>query len=524
MTILESLNFNINTGLLTTSLLGLFIIYNFKKWYNMRKHFEKCNLKGPKPSPIIGNFFSIIQRGMPYNDKYLIDTYGKTLGYFEFASPVILTTDPKLLKLILIKDFNNFSNRNAIEAIQFDPLDRMLSFLKDDEWKNTRSILSAVFSSGKLKSMSKLMIECSYRLNDHLVKLEEKDEYFDARKLFGYLSLDMMCSCCFGFSVDSINDPNNEILKHVRNLSIDSLTKDPRLILLILFPKFTNFLRERKLFNYFCPKESTDYLKSLSAEIINRRKNKLEKRDDFIQIMVEHEEQIKNEDNLKQKTEQTWDSKTSVLKKTLSTEEIFSQAIMFLFAGYETSSIALNLISYNLATHPECQDLLCQEVDKILEKYGEISYDSVQEMNYMNMVIDETLRMYPPALRFDRVAKEDYEYEDIKIKKGQIISVPIWALHHDEEVYPDPDKFIPERFNDENKKSRDSSAYLPFGSGPRSCIGMRFAFLEIKFTLAAILSKFKFVKCDKTPEKIQIDSSGISRPIVPNILKLHNRF
>jgi cytochrome P450 family 3 subfamily A len=140
------------------------------------------------------------------------------------------------------------------------------------------------------------------------------------------------------------------------------------------------------------------------------------------------------------------------------------------------------------------------------------------------MVIDETLRMFPAALRLDRVAGEDFEYEGIKIEKGQVVAVPLWALHHDPEIYPDPDRFDPERFNEENKKKRDNNAYLPFGNGPRNCLGMRFAILEMKLTLANILSKFRFEKCDKTPEKIEIDSSGFARPKVPIILKVTNRF
>ena len=123
----------------------------------------------------------------------------------------------------------------------------------------------------------------------------------------------------------------------------------------------------------------------------------------------------------------------------------------------------------------------------------------------MEMVIDETLRMYPPAARLDRVASNDYEYEGIKIKKGQVIGVPIYAIHHDPTIYPNPEQFDPNRFSEENKKSRESVAYLPFGAGPRNCIGMRFAVIEIKLLLASILSKYRFITCDKTPVNFIFD-------------------
>ena len=116
----------------------------------------------------------------------------------------------------------------------------------------------------------------------------------------------------------------------------------------------------------------------------------------------------------------------------------------------------------------------------------------------MEQCIDETLRMYPPASRVDRVLNQEYTYNGIKMPVGQVWSVGLWSLHHDPEIYPDPFKFDPERFSQDGKKKRDNEAFIPFGTGPRNCIGLRFALLEIKLLLATILSKYKFVKCEQT--------------------------
>jgi cytochrome P450 len=120
-------------------------------------------------------------------------------------------------------------------------------------------------------------------------------------------------------------------------------------------------------------------------------------------------------------------------------------------------------------------------------------------MKYMDMVIDETLRLYPPAPFSERVASNDYEYEGRRFKKGQIVSLAIYAVHHDADNYEDPEEFRPERFSDENKKKRENETFMPFGTGPRNCIGMRFALVEIKLLLADILVKYRFEKCDQTP-------------------------
>ncbi|CAF0708583.1 unnamed protein product [Brachionus calyciflorus] len=119
------------------------------------------------------------------------------------------------------------------------------------------------------------------------------------------------------------------------------------------------------------------------------------------------------------------------------------------------------------------------------------------------------------------------QFKIIKIcenMKDLMIFVPLYALHHNPEIYPDPDRFDPERFNDENKQKRENNTYLPFGNGPRNCLGMRFALLEMKLALALTLSKFRFETCDKTPEKIEIDSSGFARPKQKIFLKISSRF
>jgi cytochrome P450 family 3 subfamily A len=198
--------------------------------------------------------------------------------------------------------------------------------------------------------------------------------------------------------------------------------------------------------------------------------------------MVEHEREESDSSNNKASQHLEDDSgvKWNYMKNTLSNKEVLAQAILFLLAGYETSGSSLTMISYNLACYPECQEKLIDEIDGVLEKHNGLSYEAVNDMPFMDMVIEETLRLYPPVIRIDRVCNRDYEYGGIKIPKGQIITVPIWALHHDPELYPDPYQFDPERFNEENKKNRPNEAFIPFGTGPRICIGIYFNILNVQ--------------------------------------------
>lgn len=123
-------------------------------------------------------------------------------------------------------------------------------------------------------------------------------------------------------------------------------------------------------------------------------------------------------------------------------------------------------------------------------KDGKVTYDSVNQMKYMSLCISETQRMYTVALG-DRRASTDFEYNGIKIKKDQVVYLLYYTMSHDETVFPEADKFKPER-------ERPVENYLPFGSGPRNCIAQRFALIEMKLLMATILSQFRFEKCEKT--------------------------
>lgn len=135
----------------------------------MNFYFSKLKIPGPRPLPILGNFYDVIKRGLPYNDLALIKKYGRTIGYFEGTTPVVLTADSKFIKSILIKDFKTFANRKLIGAANIAPFNKFVSLMKDDEWKSVRAILSTMFTSGKLKSVNflfklvyKLKLTCTY--------------------------------------------------------------------------------------------------------------------------------------------------------------------------------------------------------------------------------------------------------------------------------------------------------------------------------------------------------------------------
>ncbi|XP_050826012.1 thromboxane-A synthase isoform X3 [Serinus canaria] len=139
-------------------------------------------------------------------------------------------------------------------------------------------------------------------------------------------------------------------------------------------------------------------------------------------------------------------------------------------------------------------------------------YQNVQELPYLDMVIAETLRMYPPAFRFTREAAKDTVVLGQHIPAGAVIEIAVGHLHHNPEFWPEPEKFIPERFTEEAKKEQHPFAYLPFGAGPRGCLGMKMGLLETKMTLLRILQKFKFKTSPETEIPLQLKSKATLGP------------
>lgn len=183
---------------------------------------------------------------------------------------------------------------------------------------------------------------------------------------------------------------------------------------------------------------------------------------------------------------------------------------MFFLAGYDNTSTIISIACYLLALNPECQERLSDEIQTIMSElmvktsdpYEAISMESLSRFEYLGAVLDETLRLYPPAPFTERQTGKDVHLEssDRKIsfdlKEGDIVHFPIYSIHRDEEYFPESDVFKPERFL--GSSTFPKFAYIPFGSGPRNCIAKSLALLKMKMALLHIIRNFKLSSCEQT--------------------------
>jgi cytochrome P450 len=174
-----------------------------------------------------------------------------------------------------------------------------------------------------------------------------------------------------------------------------------------------------------------------------------------------------------------------------SAREVRDQLMTLMFAGHDTSTSTLTFMMYELARHPDVVAKLCEEQDRVLGGGVPDIEKLEREMPYLEMVLDEVLRLYPPAWIGPRRAVRDFEFGGYTVPKGAYVNYCSWASHRIPEVFPEPEAFIPERFSRERKAGLPRGAYVPFGGGQRICIGKRFGQIEVKLVATMLLQKLR---------------------------------
>jgi cytochrome P450 len=172
-------------------------------------------------------------------------------------------------------------------------------------------------------------------------------------------------------------------------------------------------------------------------------------------------------------------------------KEIRDQVMTLMFAGHDTSTSTLTFMLHELARHPDVVAKLCEEQDRVLGGEAPDIDRLEREMPYLEMVLDEVLRLYPPAWIGPRRAVRDFEFGGHRVTRGAYVNYCSWASHRLPEVFPEPEAFIPERFSRERKAALPRGAYVPFGGGRRICIGKRFGQIEVKLVATMLLQRLR---------------------------------
>jgi cytochrome P450 len=174
---------------------------------------------------------------------------------------------------------------------------------------------------------------------------------------------------------------------------------------------------------------------------------------------------------------------------TMTDQQVRDETLTLLAAGHATTANTLSWAFYLLSNHPEQRKTLLDELQRVLSGRAP-TVDDLARLPYLDMVVKEAMRLYPPAWMQPRYTVDDFEYGGYHIKRGTIILMSQWVTHRLPDLWPEPDQFKPERFHPETGQKYHPQAYFPFGAGSRICIGMPFANLEARILLGAILQRY----------------------------------
>jgi len=411
-------------------------------------------------------------------DRERLAKYGRLYGTYDGNVPVLMVTDADLIKQIYVTNFSTFMDHVEIAG---DPVDmNNVLALSGDKWKRVRSIITTAFTTSKLKQISEEALPCKENLLNLMDNLVKTGENLRVRDVYSLYVLDVMAKTFFSLDIDVYNDPKGKFVRSIQNF-FPSTALD--FFLVGNLPAWASSLLG---ISNIGNKESNEYIQKVIQFAINKRKAAgAAKKRDLLQTLVDA-----GNTNLE-------DS-----EKGLSEIELLANAVFFIGAAFDTTSITLSFFTWQMALNPKEQEKVYQEVLSLVgpDLKREVGYDDLPKLVYLEAAINETLRMFNTDARGFRRPVHDTTLPGtgISLPKGTIINLPFAALNYDPEYFPEPTVFKPERFLADNKGGTFGNKFMAFGDGPRKCPGVRLAYLNIKQAYAELCRRYKFVAVKET--------------------------
>ncbi|KAF5291535.1 hypothetical protein FQR65_LT01848 [Abscondita terminalis] len=498
--------------MLIIALLFLTILFLYKILYKPFQYWKEVGIPHAKGWPIFGSLWKSAfgEKAIAHvmQDSYNAFSNHRYFGFFLFNTPTLCVRDADLARKICVTDFDYFRDHRLFLPENADPFwNKIIFSRKGNDWRDMRKIIAPLFSQSKMKTMFTFISDCAQRLINNFPETEQTT--IEMSDLLSKFTNDFTVNCIFGIDCDSYKQPENVFYSNGKKVFINTTLKSLKFFGVAISPFFASIFKVK-----FFGKNVISFIDNVINDVMEHRKENNIVRLDVLHLFKEaqkgrlkYEEEDKAapvEFTIPQEDIDVVSTKGS--PNQLTDDDIKAQIIGFLYTSYDTLSTLMCNMVYELAIHPDVQEKLIEEVDKTwLMCNHNLTYEHLTKMKYMDMVASETLRIRSPTLFIDRVVTKPYTIDPVlpnekqlHLKPGDDITIPVYCFLHDDRYFPNPEKFDPERFNEENKHSVLPHTLLSFGIGPRSCLGSRLALLELKAVVFYFLLKFKFVPVDKT--------------------------
>lgn len=468
-------------------LLVAIVIAWFLKVKDDYRLFKKLNIPGPDPVMVLGSIHEFRDKNPLDVFKQWRRTYGDIYGFFEGFNPSLVINSPEMAKQILVKHFDKFHIRPLCNPFVYTPDESNLLNTYGAEWKRQRSIVAAAFNSVSMKHMANRVNQTGDLFCSKVAEqCKCNPEGFDVTDLVDRYTLDAFATSGFDFTANSLEDEDALLYRFMKEFNHSAAADNPLAGLARVYTGLTPFLQ---LFDYKHKQVHEENMAEIRQHVARKRneysQSSKEEHKNFLGQMINGSFFDRDEQGIYR-------------RRHLKDEEIVGHINSLIGGGIGTLNACLSFVIHMLAVNPHAQQKAFQEVIKICGYDKSPSFEDVRKLEYLEMVMHETLRMLPCAPGITRTCVEDCNINGVQIKKDVVVRIMTCTLYSDEKVFPNPEQFIPERFSPEEVAKRDSFCYLPYGQGPRMCPGLKFADLQVKVALVKLLQKFVIKPCQQT--------------------------
>lgn len=473
-------------------------------WLKMR------HIPGPKGHWFYGNLDEWMDMGPIEATEKWKEQHGSIFKIFLVNRPLVLVSDPDALGQVLTT-LSVFNGRDMVNGVSAN--DKSLLFSHGALWKRLKAIWTQMFTVNQLKELctwvTSIVDNCVSAIGD--VGDGNTFEFHNRAKRF---TMSVLLTAAFGLNLEHMGlDKSGEedIPGQVMAVVADQKMRGANKLFFALFqllrvPDYIAIkFASTALQNSF--QRFTDMMKdSLHSHRNKTMTSRMQK--DFVNLMLKAQTQLKPGET------------------TLTDEEVLENLRMFLVSGYETTAGSLAFVVFNIAQRPDVEKKLLAEIDKYNDGKAP-TLDDLENYKYMLWIMYESMRMNPITPQTFRSTEQDFHLNGkVLIPKGTTIITPFRLMHYDRTLWGDPEKFRPERHDEtsEEFKKRHAYAFLPFGGGPRKCVGYKFALMEMKKALIALYRNYTFtVDWEKTSRPLKTHYYMTMEPVEGIHLKVHKR-